>query len=80
MVFSFAVRTDVTEERKKEYAEKLDEMSIEQLIGEFLSYLDYKEVKDDHEISPIQISCCRCLMIEPLQMVLDRLRDKSKNL
>ncbi len=80
MVTSFAVRTDISEQRKAEYTRVLDEMNLKDLVREFLTYLDYTEIKgmDDHEVKPIHISCCRVLMLEPLGMLLQRLRDSIK--
>jgi len=77
MVYSLAVRKDVSDQRKLEYAAKLDTMSVRELIAEFFSYLDYTEESDSgREFHPITIGSCRVLMSEPLGMCLDRLRNE----
>jgi len=75
MVCSYAVRTDMTIEIRKEYLAKLDAMSPEELIREFITYLDYTEETDSgREFHPIEIGCVRVLMAQPLNEVLKRLR------
>ena len=79
MVCSFAVRTDRSETLRKEYKEKLDGMNIVDLVNEFFSYLDYTEESESgREFHPISIGSCRCLMSEPLQMCITKLREKAK--
>ena len=79
MVFSLAVRADRSEDLRKEYKEKLDGMSIVDLVNEFFSYLDYTEESEGGtEFHPITIGSCRCLMSEPLQMCITKLREKAK--
>lgn len=81
MAISFAVRTDVTEGIRKHYKEAIDGMPLEKLVQEFFSYLDLQEESDSGNVfNPISISCCRCLMLEPLQMVLDKMKEVSKQL
>lgn len=77
MVMSFAVRNDVTKKLKEQYAKDLENLSIEGLVREFLSYLDYTEESDSGNIfNPIVISSCRVLMTQPLNMVLNKLRER----
>lgn len=77
MVYSLAVRQDVSDKRKAEYSAKLDTMSVRELIAEFFSYLDYtEETSSGREFHPITIGSCRVLMSEPLGMCLDRLRNE----
>jgi len=77
MVYSLAVRSDVSEERRKEYAAKLQEFSNNDILKEFLSYLDYTEESDSGRVfHPITISCARCLMAPCLDMLLDEMRKR----
>lgn len=59
-----------------EYVAKVNSMNAEQIITEFLSYLDYTEVKgeEEREVKPIIISCGRVMAIEPLAHVLRHMR------
>lgn len=77
MAVSFAVRSDVTKELKRVYTALLDNMSTEDLVREFLSYLDYTEESEGgREFHPITIGSCRVLMSQPLDMCLKKLREK----
>ena len=77
MAISFAARTDVTEILRKEYQEKLSKMPLEEVVREFLSYLEYTEETDSGRVfRPICISSVRALMNEPLEMVLELLKEK----
>ena len=79
MVCSFSVRTDRSEDLRKEYKELLDQMNITDLVNEFFSYLDYTEESESGtEFHPISIGSCRCLMTEPLQMCITKLREAAK--
>lgn len=76
MAFSFAVRTDRTEELKAEYTDRLESLDLEGLVKEFLSYLDYTEESDSGRVfHPICISSCRVLMTQPLGMCLTKIRE-----
>src|ERR1035437_6620735 len=76
MATSFAVRADVSKVLKQEYKELLDAMSLEELVKEFISYLDYQEESDSGRVfNPITIGSCRVLMSKPLDMVLEKLRE-----
>jgi hypothetical protein len=78
MATSFAVRTDLTEKLKKEYKESLDKMDLEELVREFLSYLDYvEESEGGREFHPITLGSCRVLMTQPLNMCIKKLREKT---
>jgi hypothetical protein len=75
MATSFSVRHDVTKVLRKKYQTKLDNMSPQELIREFLSYLDYTEESESgREFNPITIGSCRVLMTQPLNMCLEKLR------
>jgi len=59
----------------QEYQEKLDAMSLEELVKEFFTYLDVEEESDSGRVfNPVTISCCRVLMSAPLDAVLERMR------
>ena len=46
-----------------------------ELVRELFKFLDYTEESDNGRIfHPIQISCCRALMSEPLGKVLKELK------
>lgn len=46
-----------------------------ELVRELFKFLDYTEESDNGRIfHPIQISCCRALMLEPLGEVLKELK------
>ena len=76
MAISFSVRSGRSEGIRHEYQEKLNGMTPEQLIIEFISYLDYTEESESgKEFHPITIGSCRCLMSEPLGMVLKKMRE-----
>ena len=75
MATMFSVRSDISEQLRKEYQEKLDAMSTEEIVREFLSYLDYTEESESgREFNPITIGSCRVLMTQPLNMVINKLR------
>ena len=79
MAISFAVRTDVTEVLRKEYQAKLDTMSTNEILAEFISYLDYTEESESgREFHPITIGSCRVLMTQPLNMILEKMREKCQ--
>ena len=76
MTFSLSVRTDVSKKLRAEYQTTLDAMSLEELVKEFISYLDYQEESDSGRVfNPITIGSCRVLMSKPLDMVLEKLRE-----
>jgi hypothetical protein len=77
MVHSLAVRSDISEERRKEYLNTLEHFSDKALLKEFLSYLDYTEESDSGRVfHPITIGCARCLMAPCLEMLLDEMRKR----
>lgn len=79
MAMSFSVRDDASEELRKEYKATLNNMPINYLVKELLSYLDYIEETDSgREFKPICISSVRVLMTEPLNMCIQALRNKVK--
>ena len=78
MVGFTAVRTDVSNKLLAEYIEKVRQLDTVELIAEFLSYLDYTEESDSGNVfHPITISSCRVLMSQPLDVVLDALRQRA---
>lgn len=78
MAESFAVRADVSEKLREEYAKKLVGMSVEELVAEFFSYLDWTEESDSGRVfRPITIGSCRVLMTQPLEMCMAELRHKA---
>lgn len=78
MAITYAARTDITKGIRKEYKAKLDSMDLKEMLKEFFSYLDYTEESDSGRVfHPIEIGCCRCLMHEPLDEVITRLRDMA---
>lgn len=81
MAFSFAVRSDITDKLRVEYQEKLDAMGLDELVREFISYLDYTEESESgREFHPITIGSCRCLMTQPLNMCLEKMRELAYRL
>ncbi len=78
MAFSLAVRADRSDELKKEYTTRLDNMNLQEVVKEFISYLEYTEESDSGtKVHPITVSSCRVLMSEPLSMCLSKLRSLS---
>lgn len=76
MATSFAVRADTTEVLRKEYQAKLDAMSTNEILAEFISYLDYTEESESgREFHPITIGSCRVLMTQPLNMCINKMRE-----
>ena len=70
-----AVRKDISEEIKANYATELRDMDLEETVREFFTYLDYTEESDNGvTFHPLSFSSCRVLMTEPFNMVLSRLR------
>lgn len=62
-------------EAQAKYLKELTAMDDKELIKEFLSYLDYTEESDSgREFHPIHISSVRCMMQQPLEMVLNQMR------
>ncbi len=79
MAIKVSIVTARAEVQLKEYTEKLEKMNVEELLAEFFSYLDYTETSDnDHTFNPITIGCCRIQMMQPLGVVLEKLREISK--
>ncbi len=79
MAISFSVRTDATEDLRKEYQARLDGMALADLVKEFFSYLDYvEESESGREFHPITIGSCRVLMTQPLNMCMERLREAAE--
>jgi hypothetical protein len=59
----------------QEYNAKLEEMSLQELVAEFFTYLDVEEESDSGRVfNPVTISCCRVLLSEPLSQVISKLR------
>jgi hypothetical protein len=56
------------------------ERELQLLIKDlFENYLDTWEESDSgREFHPITISCCRCMKIEPLDILLKRMRELSE--
>jgi hypothetical protein len=62
---------------EKAYKKKLKELSSEELIQEFISYLDYTEESDSGRVfHPIQISSCRALMSPCIAMLIKEMRKR----
>lgn len=77
MVQSLAVNTTLSKTLEKEYKKKLKELSSEELIQEFLSYLDYTEESDSGRVfHPIQISSVRVLMSPCIAMLISEMRKR----
>lgn len=78
MTFTKWVRIcDEGEQKWQEYQQKVADMTPQELIAEFISYLDYYECRgeDNSPRKYIQISCGRVMMIEPLNEVLTKMRE-----
>jgi len=54
-------------------------IELKSLVKDFFeNYLDTWEESDSgREFHPITISCCRCMKIEPLNILLKRMRELS---
>ena len=51
---------------------------LKECVREFFSYLDTVEESDSgREFHPVTISCCRTMMMEPLSLVLKRMKELS---
>lgn len=75
MVTQFSIRLDSYEKTKQEYKKELSLKSVNELVVELFTYLDYTEESDSGRVfHPIDISCCRVAMSEPLSMLLYELR------
>ena len=57
-----------------------DKVELQTLVKDFFeNYLDVWEESDSgREFHPITISCCRCMKIEPLNILLERMRELSE--
>jgi hypothetical protein len=54
-------------------------MDLQELVKEFFTYLDYTEESEGgREFHPISIGSCRVLMTQPLNMCINKLREKIK--
>ena len=55
-------------------------IELKSLVKDFFeNYLDTWEESDSgREFHPITISCCRCMKIEPLNILLERMRELSE--
>jgi hypothetical protein len=74
----FPIRTDLANTVRDRYSKQLLEMSEKQLLTEFFTYLDYQEESDSGRVfNPVTIGSCRVMMTEPLDMLLQRMRDRS---
>ena len=50
---------------------------LRELIGEFFKLLDTVEESDSgREFHPVQITCCRTMMMEPLNKVLKEMKEQ----
>jgi hypothetical protein len=77
MVKSLAVKADSSKKLMADYAEKVNQLTLHDLVAEFFSYLDYTEESDSGRVfHPIEISSCRILMHEPLAYVLHQMRKR----
>lgn len=54
-------------------------LELQELVKEFFTkYLNYVEETDSgRPFNPVTIGCCRSLMLEPLNKLLDRMRELS---
>lgn len=79
MATMISIRRDLGKQQLSEYLLKLGDMSTEELLGEFISYLDYTEESDSGRVfHPVTIGSCRALMTEPLGAVLKEMRKRAK--
>jgi len=70
-----SIRTDKAEKQLKEYEDKITNMSVLELMEEFISYLDYTEESDSgREFHPVDIGSCRIGLAPSLNMVLKEMR------
>jgi hypothetical protein len=74
-MFMLSVNLEESNRLREQYELVLDNMCIEELVEEFISYLEYREESESgRSFHPITISSCRVLMTEPLAMVIARLK------
>lgn len=77
MVQSLAIDTKTSKGIEVGYKKKLKELSSDELIQEFLSYLDYTEESDSGRVfHPIQISSVRVLMSPCIEMLIKEMRKR----
>jgi len=51
---------------------------LQQCVREFFDMLDYQEESDEGRLfHPITINCSRAMMIEPMNKLLDRMKELS---
>lgn len=64
----------------KAYEAYNNTIELKILVRDFFeNYLDVWEESDSgREFHPIHISCCRCMKIEPLNILLERMRELSE--
>ena len=64
----------------KPYEAYNNTIELKSLVKDFFeNYLDTWEESDSgREFHPITISCCRCMKIEPLDILLKRMRELSE--
>jgi hypothetical protein len=75
---NISIRADIGEEQLQDYAIDLANMSAEELIKEFLSYLDHTEESDNGSVfHPITIGCCRVMVGTALDEVLREMKDRT---
>ena len=52
---------------------------LKELVREFFKYLDTVEESDSgREFHPVTISCCRTMMMDPLNKVLKEMKELSQ--
>lgn len=79
MVEHISIRLDLGKKQLKEYKKKLKELTLNELLAEFFTYLDYQEESDSGNVfNPIYISSCRVMLSQSLDAVLKEMRKCSK--
>jgi 3'-phosphoadenosine 5'-phosphosulfate sulfotransferase (PAPS reductase)/FAD synthetase len=52
---------------------------LKQVVREFFKFLDLVEESDGGRMfHPVTIGCCRAMMLEPLNEILDKMKELSK--
>lgn len=79
MAKMFSVNLAQKARDQADYQVELGDMTLPELVQEFLSYLDYQEVSESGKVfQPVTVACSRAMMITPLRLVLTQLRERVK--
>ena len=75
-MISGSVRIKENNRRMEEYANKLNNADLKEVVKEYLSFIDATDESESGNVfHPISFGCCRVLWIEPFGMVMKRMRE-----